>query len=98
MQEINDGIRRWAREVGAEFFRTLNALVEPAMRAGCVSPGVLPTGKVLLETTGAKSGLPRRVPTPRPATQMLPALARGVDPLAVASVATLTSCTSILWP
>jgi CheY-like chemotaxis protein len=31
------------------------------MRAGCVSPGVLPTGMVPLETTGAKSGLPRRV-------------------------------------
>ena len=32
------------------------------MRAGCASPGLLPTGMVLLETTRAKSGLPRRVP------------------------------------
>ena len=46
----------------AEFFRTLNALVEPAVRAGCGSPGLLPTGLIVLETTGAKSGQPRRTP------------------------------------
>jgi deazaflavin-dependent oxidoreductase (nitroreductase family) len=59
---MSDATTRWARELGAEFFRTLNALVEPAVRAGCASPGLLPTGMVLLETTGAKSGQPRRVP------------------------------------
>jgi F420H(2)-dependent quinone reductase len=32
------------------------------VRAGCGSPGLLPAGMVVLETTGAKSGLPRRVP------------------------------------
>jgi len=62
MQEMSDATTRWARGAGAEFFRTLNALVEPAVRAGCASPGLLPTGMVLLETTGATSGLPRRVP------------------------------------
>jgi len=62
MQEMSDATTRWARGAGAEFFRTLNALVGPAVRAGCASPGLLPTGMVVLETTGAKSGLPRRVP------------------------------------
>jgi deazaflavin-dependent oxidoreductase (nitroreductase family) len=62
MQEMSDATARWARGTGAEFFATLNALVEPAVRAGCASPGLLPTGLVLLETTGAKSGQPRRVP------------------------------------
>src|SRR5260370_31686425 len=62
MQEMSDATARWARGTGAEFFGTLNVLVEAAVRAGCASPGLLPTGTVLLETTGAKSGLPRRVP------------------------------------
>jgi len=46
----------------AEFFRALNALVEPAVRAGCGSPGLVPTGLVVVETIGATSGRPRRVP------------------------------------
>ena len=62
MQEMSDATARWARGTGAEFFGTLNVLVEASVRAGCASPGLLPTGMVLLETTGAKSGLPRRVP------------------------------------
>lgn len=62
MQEMSNATPGWALGAGAEFFRTLNALVEPAVRAGCASPGLLPTGMVLLETTGVKSGLPRRVP------------------------------------
>ncbi len=62
MQEMSDATTGWAREAEAEFFRTLNALVELAVRAGCAAPGLLPTGMVVLETTGAKSGLPRRVP------------------------------------
>ena len=62
MQEMSDATARWARGTGAEFFGTLNVLVEAAVRAGCASPGLLPTGMVLLQTTGAKSGLPRRVP------------------------------------
>ncbi len=59
---MSDATTRWIREVETEFFRTLNALVEPAVRAGCASPGLLPTGIVVLETMGAKSGRPRRVP------------------------------------
>ena len=46
----------------SEFFRALNALVEPAVRAGCASPGVVPMGLIVLETIGARSGQPRRVP------------------------------------
>ena len=46
----------------AEFFRALNALVEPAVRAGCGSPGLVPTGLVVVETIGAASGRPRRIP------------------------------------
>lgn len=45
-----------------EFFRALNALIEPAVRAGCGSPGLVPSGLVVVETTGAASGRPRRVP------------------------------------
>ena len=33
-----------AQRIEADFFRALNALVEPAVRAGCGSPGPLPTG------------------------------------------------------
>ncbi len=62
MQEMSDATTGSAGEAGAEFFRTLNALVEHSVRAGCASPGMLPTGMVLLETMGAKSGRPRRVP------------------------------------
>jgi hypothetical protein len=62
MQEMSDATAGWAREAEAEFFRTLNALGESAVRAGCGSPGLFPVGMVVLETTGAKSGLPRRVP------------------------------------
>ena len=51
-----------AQRIEADFFRALNALVEPAVRAGCGSPGPLPTGLIVLETTGARSGQPRRVP------------------------------------
>ncbi len=59
---MSDTTAGWAREAEAEFFRAFNALVEPWVRAGCGSPGLLPAGLVVLETTGAKSGLPRCVP------------------------------------
>jgi deazaflavin-dependent oxidoreductase (nitroreductase family) len=45
-----------------QFFRAVNALVEPAVLAGCGAPGPWPTGLILLETTGARTGLPRRAP------------------------------------
>jgi hypothetical protein len=37
------------------FFRTLNQFVEPLVRVGVGSPGLLPTGVVILETVGRKS-------------------------------------------
>lgn len=40
----------------------LNQFVEPAVRAGCGSPGIFPTGLIVLETTGRRTGQPRRVP------------------------------------
>ncbi len=39
-----------------EFFRALNALAEPLVRAGFGSPAVCPTGLIVLETTGRRSG------------------------------------------
>ena len=46
----------------AEFFRTLNAFVEPAVRMGFGSPWIVPVGAVVLETTGRRSGRSYRTP------------------------------------
>jgi F420H(2)-dependent quinone reductase len=43
-------------------FNALNSVIEPAVRAGCGSPGVVPAGIVVLETKGRVSGESRRVP------------------------------------
>ncbi len=51
-----------ARELEAEFFRNLNAVVEPWVRAGVGSPGLTPAGLVVLETIGRKSKTLRRTP------------------------------------
>jgi deazaflavin-dependent oxidoreductase (nitroreductase family) len=51
-----------SRPLGAEFFRTLNRFVEPVAEAGCFSPEFWPTGLILLETTGRRSGRPHRTP------------------------------------
>jgi len=40
----------------------LNRVVEPAVRAGLGSPRLVPTGFIVLETTGRKSGQLRRSP------------------------------------
>ncbi|TFH24502.1 MAG: DUF385 domain-containing protein [Myxococcales bacterium] len=45
-----------------EFFRMLNRLAEPMIRAGIGSPRFVPTGFVVLETVGRKSGVRRRNP------------------------------------
>jgi deazaflavin-dependent oxidoreductase (nitroreductase family) len=45
-----------------EFFRMLNRVVEPAVRAGLGSPRIVPTGFIVLETIGRKSGKLRRSP------------------------------------
>ncbi len=45
-----------------QLFRTLNPLVEPWVRAGFFSPWIWPTGMVVLETEGRRTGRPHRVP------------------------------------
>ena len=45
-----------------EFFRTLNALVEPLVRVGLGSPWIVPAGLIVLETTGRRSGRLHRTP------------------------------------
>ena len=45
-----------------EFFRKLNSVVEPAVRKGLGSPRIWPSGLILLETTGFKTGVKRRTP------------------------------------
>lgn len=48
--------------IETEFFRMLNRVVEPMVRAGIGSPRFVPTGFVVLETVGRKSGVRRRSP------------------------------------
>ncbi len=50
------------RSVEVEFFRLLNRLVEPQIRAGLGSPRLAPGGLIVLETKGRKSGRRARVP------------------------------------
>ncbi len=44
------------------FFKNLNRIAKPLIKAGIGSPGPLPTGLILLETIGRKTG--RRFETP----------------------------------
>jgi deazaflavin-dependent oxidoreductase (nitroreductase family) len=46
----------------AKFFRSLNQVVEPAVRKGIGSPRLAPGGLIVLETTGFKTGQTRRTP------------------------------------
>jgi hypothetical protein len=48
--------------IECEFFRQLNEIVEPLVRAGIGSPGPWPTGAVIVETTGRKTGRTLNVP------------------------------------
>jgi len=52
----------------ADFFRTLNRVVEPLVRAGLGSPRLAPGGLIVLETRGRSSG--RRYRTPLAATRL----------------------------
>ena len=45
-----------------KLFRSLNAVVEPAVRRGIGSPSLAPVGLIVLETAGFKSGKRRRTP------------------------------------
>ncbi len=46
----------------SEWFRALNRIVEPSVRAGCGSPGILPFGLIVLETKGWSTGRWHRTP------------------------------------
>ena len=50
------------RQSEADFFRSLNMLVEPLVRAGFGSPGLLSPGLIVVETVGRRSG--RVLPVP----------------------------------
>ncbi|MGI9288281.1 MAG: nitroreductase/quinone reductase family protein [Pseudomonadales bacterium] len=50
------------QRIQSSFFRQLNNVVEPLVKAGVGSPGCLPTGLIVLETIGRKSGRTFNVP------------------------------------
>jgi len=50
------------RSLEVEFFRMLNRVVEPVIRAGVGSPRIVPSGFIVLETVGRKTGTLRRSP------------------------------------
>jgi len=57
-----------ARSLEVEFFRMLNRVVEPLIRAGLGSPRLAPGGFIVLEVEGRKSG--RRLRSPLAATRI----------------------------
>ena len=54
--------RKTRRSFEVEFFRKLNRIVEPLVRPGVGSPRIAPSGFIVLETRGRKSGRLRRSP------------------------------------
>jgi deazaflavin-dependent oxidoreductase (nitroreductase family) len=58
---LEDHVQTWT-SLEAQFFRALNRFVEPAVRAGCGSPGIAPSGLIVLETTGRRTGRTYRTP------------------------------------
>lgn len=54
--------RMTTRSLEIEFFRMLNRVVEPVVRAGVGSPRIVPSGFIVLETVGRKTGKTRRNP------------------------------------
>jgi deazaflavin-dependent oxidoreductase (nitroreductase family) len=55
-------IASWTARAEADILRLLNAFMEPWIMAGYGAPVFWPTGMIVLETTGARSG--RRIRTP----------------------------------
>jgi deazaflavin-dependent oxidoreductase (nitroreductase family) len=64
MQPIIPNSAAWS----ADFFRGLNSLVEPLVRAGFASPVCSPVGLIVLESEGRKTGRP--ISTPLVATRI----------------------------
>lgn len=58
----NDEAPRVCADVTQAAFRLLNSIVEPTVKAGVGNPLPVGAGAVVLEVTGRKSGLKRRVP------------------------------------
>lgn len=56
------GTRPAQRSAEVVFFQTLNRVVEPMVRIGLGSPRIAPTGFIVLETRGRKTGSLRRSP------------------------------------
>lgn len=56
------GKKAAAPSLEVQFFRTLNRVVEPMVRAGLGSPRLAPTGFIVLEHRGRKTGQRRRSP------------------------------------
>ncbi len=48
--------------IEAAFFKQLNSIAKPRIKAGLGSPGLLPAGLIVLETVGRKSGRAFEVP------------------------------------
>lgn len=57
-----------ARNLEVEFFRMLNRIAEPMVRAGVGSPRIAPGGFIVLEVEGRKTG--RRLRSPLAATRI----------------------------
>lgn len=56
------GAKPVQRSAEVVFFQTLNRVVEPMVRVGLGSPRIAPTGFIVLETRGRKTGHLRRSP------------------------------------
>ena len=50
------------KSVEVQFFRALNRVVEPLVRTGFGSPRLAPSGFIVLETRGRRSGRVHRIP------------------------------------
>jgi deazaflavin-dependent oxidoreductase (nitroreductase family) len=53
---------RGSCSVEEQFFRMLNRIIEPHVRAGWAAPRMVPGGLVVVETTGRRTGRRSRVP------------------------------------